>query len=158
MFTKAYNSANAPQAIGPYSPALKLGDFVYLSGQLPIDPQSGALVSEDIQAQTYQVLKNLEAVLAEMNLETHRILDGSGRFRGDERNLRDLFRPTLPGQSLRAGQRLIERRESRNRRVRDRYLGLRTASRAESVRMRRRRLRRRLRRGMRLRRRKLRRM
>jgi 2-iminobutanoate/2-iminopropanoate deaminase len=74
MFTKAYNSANAPQAIGPYSPALKLGDFVYLSGQLPIDPQSGALVSEDIQAQTYQVLKNLEAVLAEMNLETRHIV------------------------------------------------------------------------------------
>jgi len=74
MFTKAYNSPNAPEAIGPYSPALKLGDFVYLSGQLPLDPQSGALISDDIQEQTYQVLKNIEAVLSEMNLETRHIV------------------------------------------------------------------------------------
>ncbi|TFG82236.1 MAG: RidA family protein [Erysipelotrichales bacterium] len=74
MFTKSYNSPNAPQAIGPYSPALKLGDFVYLSGQLPLDPQSGKIVGADIQEQTYQVLKNIEAVLSEMNLETRHIV------------------------------------------------------------------------------------
>ena len=74
MFTKSYSSPNAPQAIGPYSPALKLGDFVYLSGQLPLDPQSGEIVGNDIQEQTYQVLKNIEAVLAEMNLETRHIV------------------------------------------------------------------------------------
>jgi 2-iminobutanoate/2-iminopropanoate deaminase len=74
MFTKAYNSPNAPQAIGPYSPALKLGDFVYLSGQLPLDPQSGEIVGSDVREQTYQVLKNIEAVLSEMNLETRHIV------------------------------------------------------------------------------------
>ena len=74
MFTKSYNSPNAPEALGPYSPALKLGDFVYLSGQLPLDPQSGALISDDIREQTYQVLKNIEAVLSEMNLETRHVV------------------------------------------------------------------------------------
>lgn len=74
MFTKSFSSPNAPKAIGPYSPALKLGDFVYLSGQLPLDPATGAIVGNDIQEQTYQVLKNMEAVLAEMNLETRHIV------------------------------------------------------------------------------------
>ncbi len=73
MFTKAYSSPKAAAAIGPYSPALKLGDFVYLSGQLPLDVQ-GNIIGNDIQEQTYQVLKNIEAVLAEMTLETRHIV------------------------------------------------------------------------------------
>ncbi|MFV0255816.1 MAG: RidA family protein [Erysipelotrichaceae bacterium] len=67
-------SDKAPKAIGPYSPAVKLGDFVYMSGQLPVDPQTGQLVSDDISEQTKQVFKNIEAVLAEMNLETRHIV------------------------------------------------------------------------------------
>lgn len=74
MFTKSFSSPNAPKALGPYSPALKLGDFVYLSGQLPIDPATNEITGSDIQEQTYQVLKNMEAVLAEMNLETRHIV------------------------------------------------------------------------------------
>lgn len=74
MFTKSISSQHAPKAIGPYSPAVKLGDFVYLSGQLPLDPETNALVEGGIQEQTYQVLKNMEAVLAEMNLETRHIV------------------------------------------------------------------------------------
>lgn len=73
MFTKSFASPNAPKAIGPYSPAVKLGDFVYLSGQLPLDTD-GNLVSGDIQEQAYQVLKNMEATLAEMNLEMRHIV------------------------------------------------------------------------------------
>lgn len=73
MFTKSFASPHAPKAIGPYSPAVKLGDFVYLSGQLPLDTD-GNLVAGDIQEQAYQVLKNMEATLAEMNLEMRHIV------------------------------------------------------------------------------------
>ena len=54
---------NAPGAIGPYSQAIKAGDFVFCSGQIPIDPATGEFVSEDVAEQTEQVLKNLSAVL-----------------------------------------------------------------------------------------------
>jgi 2-iminobutanoate/2-iminopropanoate deaminase len=74
MFTKSIHSNNAPKALGPYSPATKLGDFVYLSGQLGIDPKTDKLVEGGIQEQTYQVLKNMEAVLAEMNLEMRHVV------------------------------------------------------------------------------------
>jgi len=73
MFTKSFASPNVYKAIGPYSPAVKLGDFVYVSGQLPLDVE-GNLVAGDIQEQAYQVLKNMEAVLAEMNLEMRHIV------------------------------------------------------------------------------------
>ena len=54
---------NAPAAIGPYSQAIKAGGFVFASGQIPIDPQTGQFVSGGIAEQTAQVLKNLSAVL-----------------------------------------------------------------------------------------------
>ena len=54
---------NAPGAIGPYSQAIKAGDFVFCSGQIPIDPATGEFVSETVAEQTEQVLKNLSAVL-----------------------------------------------------------------------------------------------
>ena len=53
----------APKAIGPYSQAIKLGDLVYTSGQIPIDPKSGEIEANDIEGQTEQVCKNLCAVL-----------------------------------------------------------------------------------------------
>lgn len=53
----------APGAIGPYSQAVRAGDFVFCSGQIPIDPASGEFVSNDVAEQTEQVLKNLSAVL-----------------------------------------------------------------------------------------------
>lgn len=57
------STENAPGAIGPYSQAVKVGDFVFCSGQIPIDPQTGDFVSDDVSEQTEQVLKNLTAVL-----------------------------------------------------------------------------------------------
>ena len=54
---------NAPGAIGPYSQAIRAGDFVFLSGQIPLDPATGQLVTGGIGEQTHQVLKNLGAVL-----------------------------------------------------------------------------------------------
>jgi 2-iminobutanoate/2-iminopropanoate deaminase len=56
-------TSQAPAAIGPYSQAVKIDRLVFVSGQLPIDPATGEMVERDIQAQTRQALKNLEAVL-----------------------------------------------------------------------------------------------
>jgi len=53
----------APGAIGPYSQAIKIGDFLFTSGQIPIDPKTGDLVVSDIQKETLQVLENLKAVV-----------------------------------------------------------------------------------------------
>jgi 2-iminobutanoate/2-iminopropanoate deaminase len=53
----------APQAIGPYSQAIRAGGFLFASGQIPIDPQTGQFVAGGIAEQTEQVLKNLSAVL-----------------------------------------------------------------------------------------------
>jgi 2-iminobutanoate/2-iminopropanoate deaminase len=54
---------NAPAAIGPYSQAIKAGGFVFVSGQIPIDPQTGEFVAGGISEQTERVLQNLKAVL-----------------------------------------------------------------------------------------------
>ena len=57
------STENAPGAIGPYSQAIKVENMVFCSGQIPIDPQTGEFVSDDVAEQTRQVLKNLSAVL-----------------------------------------------------------------------------------------------
>ncbi len=64
------STENAPGAIGPYSQAVKAGGFVFCSGQIPINPQTGEFISEDVAGQTRQVLENLSAVLeaADTNL------------------------------------------------------------------------------------------
>ncbi len=53
----------APQALGPYSQCVKEGDVIYISCQLPLDPQSGELSQPDVAGQTRQILKNLSAIL-----------------------------------------------------------------------------------------------
>ena len=57
------STENAPGAIGPYSQAVKTGNLVFCSGQIPIDPATNEFVSDDVAEQTEQVLKNLSAVL-----------------------------------------------------------------------------------------------
>lgn len=74
VFMKAIKPENAPKALGPYSPATKLGDFVYLSGQIPLDPASGEVVGTTIEEQTHQVMKNIGAVLADMGLSYKHIM------------------------------------------------------------------------------------
>ena len=59
---KAIHSENAPAALGPYSQAIRVGDTVYLSGQIPLDPSSGDLVEGDIDVQARRVFDNLKAV------------------------------------------------------------------------------------------------
>ena len=58
------STSNAPSAIGPYSQAIKVGNTVYTSGQIALDPVSGVLNGSDVESQTEQVMKNLSAVLA----------------------------------------------------------------------------------------------
>ena len=60
---KKIHTDNAPAAIGPYSQAIVVGNLVYTSGQIPINPQSGNIEVNDIESQTEQVCKNLTAVL-----------------------------------------------------------------------------------------------
>jgi reactive intermediate/imine deaminase len=62
MTRQTIQTSNAPQAIGPYSQAVRAGDTVYLSGQIPLDPATMQLVSGDIEAEIHQVFKNLKAV------------------------------------------------------------------------------------------------
>jgi 2-iminobutanoate/2-iminopropanoate deaminase len=60
---KAVSTKSAPAAIGPYSQAVRVGDFLYTSGQVGLDPATGTLVAGGIDAQTTRVLENLKAVL-----------------------------------------------------------------------------------------------
>lgn len=56
-------TSKAPEAIGPYSQAIKIGDFLFASGQIPINPETGDLVEGGIEAQTKQVMENVKQVL-----------------------------------------------------------------------------------------------
>jgi 2-iminobutanoate/2-iminopropanoate deaminase len=62
---KAIRTDNAPKAVGPYSQGVRMGNLLFCSGQVPLDPATGQLVTGDIGTQTRQVLANLGAVLAE---------------------------------------------------------------------------------------------
>ncbi|RAQ96345.1 RidA family protein [Thermogemmatispora tikiterensis] len=57
------STTSAPAAIGPYSQAIRCGQFIYTSGQIALDPTSGELVGDDVATQTHRVLQNLQAVL-----------------------------------------------------------------------------------------------
>ena len=61
---KIIKTSEAPQAIGPYSQAVEAGGFVFVSGQIPIDPKTGNVVQSDIKAQSLLVMENAKAILA----------------------------------------------------------------------------------------------
>ena len=67
-------TAKAPQAIGPYSQAVRLQNLVFCSGQIPLDPNTGELVGEGIKDQTHQVLKNLKSVLEAAGTELNHVI------------------------------------------------------------------------------------
>ncbi len=58
------NTPQAPQPQGPYSQAVRAGDFLFISGQLPLDPETGTLVRAGVRAQTRRVLENVRAIVA----------------------------------------------------------------------------------------------
>lgn len=61
---QAVSTSSAPQAIGPYSQAVRAGELLFVSGQIPLDPASGALIEGSIADQTRQIFENLRAILA----------------------------------------------------------------------------------------------
>jgi len=63
MENKIINTPNAPEPIGPYSQAIKAGNLLFISGQIPIDPATGKIEAEDIIAEAHQVMHNLRAIL-----------------------------------------------------------------------------------------------
>ena len=70
----AISTEKAPAAIGPYSQAVKAGDTIYVSGQLPIDPATGAFAGDDITAQTRQSLTNIRSILEAAGADMSKVL------------------------------------------------------------------------------------
>ena len=68
MTKKVIQTEKAPKAIGPYSQAIQAGNFLFLSGQIPLDPKTGELVKGDIRKQTQQVLENIKGILESQGL------------------------------------------------------------------------------------------
>ncbi|MFC1988911.1 RidA family protein [Chloroflexota bacterium] len=65
---KVVSTGNAPPAVGPYSQAIRAGGFLFLSGQLPLDPESGIIAGDDIEAQTKQAIENIKSILSAVGL------------------------------------------------------------------------------------------
>jgi 2-iminobutanoate/2-iminopropanoate deaminase len=74
---KIINTNNAPAPIGPYSQAIAAGNFIFVSGQIPLDPSTGEIVSENIKAETKQVMENIKAVLSEAGVDFNNIVKTS---------------------------------------------------------------------------------
>ena len=70
----AIHTDNAPAAIGPYSQAIQAGNTIYVSGQIPIDPATGAFAGNDITTQTRQSLTNIKAILAEAGADMSNVV------------------------------------------------------------------------------------
>ncbi|MBA7533017.1 2-iminobutanoate/2-iminopropanoate deaminase [subsurface metagenome] len=67
-------SKKAPAVVGPYSPALKVGNLIFASGQIPIDPKTGKMIEGDIEAKTRMVLENLKAVLKPYSIDLENVV------------------------------------------------------------------------------------
>jgi 2-iminobutanoate/2-iminopropanoate deaminase len=65
MEKQIISTVNAPAAIGPYSQAVKVGNLLFTSGQIPLDPQTGELVNDSVENATERVMQNLKAILEE---------------------------------------------------------------------------------------------
>ena len=74
MPKKQITSSQSPRPIGPYSQGIAASGLLFVSGQIPLDPDTGRLVEGDIEAQTEQVLKNLVAVLQAAQLNTENVV------------------------------------------------------------------------------------
>ena len=98
-------TVDAPQAVGPYSQAVKAGEFLYASGQIPVDPQTGALVSDDFSEQTAQVLQNIHAVLEAAHMDFSNVIKATvfltdlGNFQAMNTLYGECFGDSLPARS-----------------------------------------------------------
>ncbi|MGN6395352.1 MAG: RidA family protein [Mucilaginibacter sp.] len=71
------NTTNAPAPIGPYSQAVAAGNFVFLSGQIALNPATGELITGDIKTETRQVMDNIKAILKEAGLDFNNVVKTS---------------------------------------------------------------------------------
>lgn len=71
---KVISTDKAPPAVGPYSQAIRAGSFLFLSGQLPLDPESGIIVGDNIETQTKQVINNIKSILSATGLSLSNIV------------------------------------------------------------------------------------
>ncbi len=71
---KSVHTDGAPAAIGPYSQAIRVGGWLFCSGQIPLDPHTGELTEGDVTAQTRQVFANIKAILAAQDLSLSRVV------------------------------------------------------------------------------------
>lgn len=77
MNKKIILSEKAPQPLGPYSQAVKVGDLLYISGQIAINVESGQLVTDNVSLETHQVMKNILAILESENLNFDSVVKSS---------------------------------------------------------------------------------
>ncbi|MGM0124216.1 hypothetical protein IGI37_001590 [Enterococcus sp. AZ194] len=102
---KTIHTENAPQAIGPYVQAKIANGFLFASGQIPLDPTTGEIVGETIEAQTTQVIKNIQAILAAANCTANEIvkttcfLSDMNNFQAFNSVYSTLFKEELPARS-----------------------------------------------------------
>jgi len=71
---KVISTKQAPAAIGPYSQAIETGNMLFVSGQIPVNPQTGELAGDDVKSQTRQVFENIRAILSEAGYEMNNIV------------------------------------------------------------------------------------
>jgi 2-iminobutanoate/2-iminopropanoate deaminase len=74
MEKQIINTPSAPAPIGPYNQAILAGDMLFISGQICIDPSTGALMNEDIQQETHQVMHNLRSILTAADMSFHHVV------------------------------------------------------------------------------------
>lgn len=74
MSKEIINTVKAPAAIGPYSQAIKVGNFVFTSGQIPLNPATGELITSDIRSEARQCLENVKAILEEAGTNLNNVI------------------------------------------------------------------------------------
>jgi 2-iminobutanoate/2-iminopropanoate deaminase len=92
------STSEAPAAIGPYSQAIRAGDYLFVSGQIPLDPATGALVLGGIAAETHQVLRNLGAILRAAGVSFDRVVKTTVYLRdmADFASMNDVYGSYFP--------------------------------------------------------------
>jgi 2-iminobutanoate/2-iminopropanoate deaminase len=102
---KIVSTSEAPAAVGPYSQAIRSGSMLFCAGQIPLDPQTGQIVSEDISEQTRRVLENIAAILKAEHLafdhvvKTTIFLTSMGDFQTVNEIYATYFRENPPARS-----------------------------------------------------------
>ncbi|MFP4555972.1 MAG: RidA family protein [Bacteroidales bacterium] len=99
------NTTNAPKAIGPYNQAIEAGGMIFISGQIPISPETGQIIEGGIAEQTKQVLKNMEAILTEAGLsmanvvKTTCLLSSMDNFAAMNKVYAEFFTENMPARA-----------------------------------------------------------